>query len=102
MQIYNNKENSNSLNQNGSKIEDAAAKESAVFLTQLNALSTQRFIRTRRLAQAQDNPEMKRTAELANVFRTIYNDVVSAKGTFTDKFIKRLVVHIHDKCAAFR
>ena len=62
-------------------MEDAAAKESAVFVTHFNALSTQRGITTRRLAQAQDNPEVTKTAQLAKVFRTIFNDVVSAKGT---------------------
>lgn len=55
-------------------------KQSDVFLTQLNALSTPRNIRTRRLAQAEDNPEMTRTARLAYVFKDLYNAVVSAKG----------------------
>ncbi|XP_065205528.1 histone-lysine N-methyltransferase ash1-like [Planococcus citri] len=77
LQNGNNKENANNLNQNC--VEDAAAKESAVFVTHFNALSTQRGITTRRLAQAQDNPEVTRTVLLAKVFRTIFNDVVSAK-----------------------
>lgn len=55
-------------------------KQSEVFLSQLNALSTPRNIRTRRLAQAQENPEMTKTAKLANVFRHLYNAVVTAKG----------------------
>ncbi|XP_047120741.1 histone-lysine N-methyltransferase ash1 [Schistocerca piceifrons] len=54
-------------------------KQSDVFLTQLNALSTPRNIRTRRLAQAEDNPELTRTARLAYVFRDLYNVVTSAK-----------------------
>lgn len=47
---------------------------------QLNALSKQRFIRTRGLAQVEDNPEMTKTLQLASILRTMYNDVVSAKG----------------------
>ncbi|XP_065200673.1 uncharacterized protein LOC135831812 isoform X2 [Planococcus citri] len=77
LQNANNKENANNLNLNC--LEDAAAKESAVFVTHFNALSTQRGITTRRLAQAQDNPEVTKIALLAKVFRTIFNDMVSAK-----------------------
>ncbi|KAK3919372.1 Histone-lysine N-methyltransferase ASH1L [Frankliniella fusca] len=40
-------------------------KQSDVFLTQLNALSIPRNVRTRRLAQAEDNPELARNARLA-------------------------------------
>ncbi|XP_063215904.1 uncharacterized protein LOC134527289 isoform X2 [Bacillus rossius redtenbacheri] len=54
-------------------------KQSDVFMTQLNALSTPRNIRTRRLAQAQDNPEMNRTARLAQVFQLLFSAVAAAK-----------------------
>lgn len=54
-------------------------KQSDVFLTQLNALSIPRNVRTRRLAQAEDNPELARNARLACVLRDLYNVVVSAK-----------------------
>lgn len=57
-----------------------SVKESDVFLSQLNALSTPRNIRTRRLAQAQENPEMTKTAKLAHIFRHLYNAVTQAKG----------------------
>lgn len=59
-----------------------AVKQSDVFMSQLNALSTPRNIRTRRLAQAQDNPELTKTARLAHVFRHLYNAVAQAKGKF--------------------
>lgn len=55
-------------------------KHSDVFLTQLTALSSPRNMRTRRLAQAEDNPELTKTARLAYVFRDLYNIVVAAKG----------------------
>lgn len=55
-------------------------KQSDVFLTQLNALSIPRNVRTRRLAQAEDNPELARNARLACVLRELFNAVVSAKG----------------------
>lgn len=54
-------------------------KQSDVFLTQLNALSIPRNVRTRRLAQAEDNPELARNARLACVLRDLFNVVVSAK-----------------------
>ncbi|KDR13022.1 hypothetical protein L798_13230, partial [Zootermopsis nevadensis] len=54
-------------------------KQSDVFLTQLNALTSPRNIRTRRLAQAEDNPELTRTARLAYVLRDLYNIVIAAK-----------------------
>lgn len=67
-------------------------KESDVFLSQLNALSTPRNIRTRRLAQAQDNPEMTKTARLAHIFRHLYNAIAQAKGiTSCNIFIKEQV-----------
>ncbi|XP_066993147.2 histone-lysine N-methyltransferase ash1 [Anabrus simplex] len=59
-------------------------KQSDVFLTQLNALSTPRNIRTRRLAQAEDNPELTKTARLAYVFRDLYNVVIAAKDERTE------------------
>lgn len=65
-------------------------KQSDVFLTQLNALSTLRSIKTRRLAQAEDNPELTKVARLAYVFKELYNCVVAAKGLFLFKCLKYL------------
>lgn len=62
-------------------------KQSDVFLTQLNALTSPRNIRTRRLAQAEDNPELTRTARLAYVLRDLYNIVIAAKGTSGDSLL---------------
>jgi len=50
-----------------------------VFLAQLNALSTPRSVRTRRLAQAEDNPELNKVARLAYVFKDLYQAVTLAK-----------------------
>ncbi|XP_014262074.1 histone-lysine N-methyltransferase ash1 isoform X2 [Cimex lectularius] len=50
-----------------------------VFMTQMTALSCPRSMRTRRLAQAEDNPEMTKTAKLACIFKDLYNEVVNAK-----------------------
>lgn len=55
------------------------SKPSDVFLAQLNALSTPRSMRTRRLAQAEDNPELTRVARLAYVFKDLYQAVCTAK-----------------------
>lgn len=70
------------LNGKDESVMNGKPKQSDVFLTQLNALSTQRFIRTRRLAQAQENPEVTKTVHLATVYRNIYNDVINAKGNY--------------------
>lgn len=51
-----------------------------VFLNHLNALQKPRNIRTRRLAQAEDDPELNKTAKLATVFRDLYNAVITFKG----------------------
>lgn len=53
---------------------------STVFVNHLNALQKPRNMRTRRLAQAQDNPELNKTAKLATILRDIYNAVATAKG----------------------
>ena len=75
------KENSDNPNEDLIK-KTAKSKQSTEFLVQLNALSKQRFIRTRGLAQVDDNPEMTKTLQLAKILRSMYNDVVSAKGLF--------------------
>lgn len=54
----------------------------SVFLTRLHALRAPRNIKTRRLAQVEDNPILSKQARLANVFRELYNVVINAKGLF--------------------
>lgn len=51
-----------------------------VFLNHLNALQKPRNMRTRRLAQAEDDPELSKVAKLATILRELYNAVVSYKG----------------------
>lgn len=75
------KENSENPNEDANKLKTAKSKQSTEFLVQLNALSKQRFIRTRGLSQVDDNPEMTKTLQLAKILRSMYNDVVSAKGS---------------------
>ncbi|KAF6207622.1 hypothetical protein GE061_016069, partial [Apolygus lucorum] len=53
--------------------------EREVFMTQLNALNCPRSMRTRRLALAEDNPEMTKAARLACLFKDLYAEVTSAK-----------------------
>lgn len=65
---------------NSTKSGPSNVKPADVFYTQLNALSTPRSVKTRRLAQAEDNPELTKAARLACVFRDIYNAVAGAKG----------------------
>lgn len=65
--------------ENSAKAAQTNVKQSDVFLTQLNALSIPRNVRTRRLAQAEDNPELARNARLACVLRELFSSIVSAK-----------------------
>ncbi|BES87798.1 AWS [Nesidiocoris tenuis] len=53
--------------------------EREVFMTQLTALNCPRSMKTRRLALAEDNPEMTKTARLACLFKDLYTEVISAK-----------------------
>lgn len=75
------KNNTNGRKQNNVKIDKS--KQPIEFMRQLNALTQQRFIKTRGLAQVEDDPEMNKTLQLANLFRTIYTCVISAKGVFS-------------------
>lgn len=50
------------------------------FLSQLNALRQPRNMKTRRLAQAEENPELGKTARLAEVLKDLMKSVTTAKG----------------------
>ncbi|OXU28648.1 hypothetical protein TSAR_004817 [Trichomalopsis sarcophagae] len=52
-----------------------------VFFTHLTALTNtgSRTVRTRRLAQAQDDPEVNKTAKLAKVLKDLYSIITNAK-----------------------
>ena len=49
------------------------------FLTHFTALNTARNVKTRRLAQAEDDPNLTRLAKLAQIFKDIYDKLVSSK-----------------------
>uniref|UniRef100_A0A3Q2XDE1 Ash1 (absent, small, or homeotic)-like (Drosophila) n=1 Tax=Haplochromis burtoni TaxID=8153 RepID=A0A3Q2XDE1_HAPBU len=51
----------------------------SVFLTQFSALQTSRSVRTRRLAAAEENTEVTRTARLAHIFKEICDMITSYK-----------------------
>ncbi|XP_043479533.1 histone-lysine N-methyltransferase ash1 [Leptopilina heterotoma] len=65
-----------------------AKSTSDAFLSQLTALTNTnaRTVRTRRLAQAQDDPEVHKTAKLAKVLKDLYSVVATAKDE-TDKLL---------------
>ncbi|KAL3276544.1 hypothetical protein HHI36_011919 [Cryptolaemus montrouzieri] len=50
------------------------------FLNHLNALQKPRNMKTRRIAQAEDNPDFNRSVRIASVLKDIYNSVVNFKG----------------------
>ncbi|XP_042208202.1 uncharacterized protein LOC121856616 isoform X2 [Homarus americanus] len=49
------------------------------FLTHFTALNTARSVKTRRLAQAEDDPEMTRLAKLAQIFKDIFDKLVASR-----------------------
>ncbi|XP_045466050.1 histone-lysine N-methyltransferase ash1 [Harmonia axyridis] len=49
------------------------------FLNHLNALQKPRNMKTRRIAQAEDNPDFNRSVKVASVLKDIYNTVVNFK-----------------------
>ncbi|XP_013779563.1 uncharacterized protein LOC106464006 [Limulus polyphemus] len=49
------------------------------FLTQFTALKTSRSVKTRRLAKAEGNTELTKTAKLAQIFKEIFTAVVSCR-----------------------
>ncbi|KAK4303465.1 hypothetical protein Pmani_024522 [Petrolisthes manimaculis] len=49
------------------------------FLTHFTALNTARSVKTRRLAQAEDDPEMTRVAKLAQIFKDIFDKLVASR-----------------------
>ncbi|XP_048476417.1 histone-lysine N-methyltransferase ASH1L isoform X2 [Rhincodon typus] len=51
--------------------------KSDVFMTQFSALQTSRSVRTRRLAAAEENIEVARTARLAQIFKEISDTIIS-------------------------
>ncbi|XP_074650466.1 uncharacterized protein LOC141905496 isoform X2 [Tubulanus polymorphus] len=54
-------------------------KEKDAFLSQFMALKTSRSVKTRRLAFAEENTELTRTAKLAQVFKDIFQRLASMK-----------------------
>ncbi|XP_077599486.1 histone-lysine N-methyltransferase ASH1L isoform X2 [Stigmatopora nigra] len=63
----------------GSVIRDDGNIKSDVFMTQFSALQTSRSVRTRRLAAAEENTEVTRTARLAHIFKEICDMITSYK-----------------------
>ncbi|CAH0553558.1 unnamed protein product [Brassicogethes aeneus] len=68
------------------KVRNAAAPAADVqqgggsaFLNQLKALQKPRNMRTRKLAQAEEDPELNKTVKLAAVLKEIWGSVISAK-----------------------
>ena len=55
------------------------------FLTHFTALNTARSVKTRRLAQAEDDQEMSRLAKLAQIFKDIYDKLVASRHPVDDK-----------------
>ncbi|XP_048857089.1 histone-lysine N-methyltransferase ASH1L-like isoform X1 [Brienomyrus brachyistius] len=63
----------------GGVIRDDGNIKSDVFLTQFSALQTSRSVRTRRLAAAEENTEVTRTARLAHILKEISDMIISYK-----------------------
>lgn len=49
-------------------------------MNHLNALQKPRNMKTRRLAQAEDDPELNKTVKLAALLKEIWSSVINVKG----------------------
>lgn len=76
------------------QVQVAASSEhnATAFVNHLNALQKPRNMRTRRLAQAEDDPELNKTAKLATILRDLYNVVITSKGKRSNKFCKQILI----------
>ncbi|XP_050431930.1 histone-lysine N-methyltransferase ASH1L [Adelges cooleyi] len=54
-------------------------KHPEVFRAQMNALTNSYSVRTRRLATAQNDPEMEKKAKLATIFKQLYDKISNSK-----------------------
>ncbi|XP_011689252.1 PREDICTED: histone-lysine N-methyltransferase ash1 [Wasmannia auropunctata] len=80
VQVQNGKAKSGSTNVTKEKSSGDSKAQSDAFFSQLTALTNTnaRTVRTRRLAQAQDDPEVHKTAKLAKVLKDLYTIVATA------------------------
>ncbi|KAL0129627.1 hypothetical protein PUN28_001709 [Cardiocondyla obscurior] len=80
VQVQNGKAKSNNTNTAKEKSSGDSKAQSDAFFSQLTALTNTnaRTVRTRRLAQAQDDPEVHKTAKLAKVLKDLYTIVTTA------------------------
>jgi len=58
---------------------DNKPKQTEVFRAQMNALTNSCSVRTRRLATAQNDPEMEKKAKLATIFKQLFDIICNAK-----------------------
>ncbi|XP_060525871.1 histone-lysine N-methyltransferase ash1 isoform X2 [Cylas formicarius] len=62
-----------------SRQQTATPTDTSAFMNQLNALQKPRNMKTRRIAQAEDDPELKKTVKLAAVLKEICHVLINAK-----------------------
>lgn len=72
-------------------------EQNASFINHLNAIRQPRNMKTRTLAQVEDDPELSKTAKLANILRDLYNIVGEMKGKLTsvEMYILHYIFIIH-------
>ncbi|CAG0916885.1 unnamed protein product [Notodromas monacha] len=72
-------------------------KVNEAFLSHFNALHTARSMRTRRLALVDDNPDIAKTARLAQVFREIHATVTNAPDSDGEKKLSEMFISVPTK-----
>lgn len=72
-----------------------------VFLTQFSALQTSRSVRTRRLAAAEENTEVTRTARLAHIFKEICDMITSYKGQYRRREVQYVCAPVEHEVLCF-
>ncbi|XP_050293205.1 histone-lysine N-methyltransferase ash1 [Anthonomus grandis grandis] len=73
-----------------SRQQSAPPSNSSAFINQLNALQKPRNIKTRRIAQAEDDPELNKTVKLAAVLKSFLSEMATVKGDKSESLCSSL------------
>ncbi|XP_066246011.1 histone-lysine N-methyltransferase ash1 isoform X2 [Euwallacea similis] len=74
------RDRSQSVTSNTSRQQAATPTDTSSFMNQLNALQKPRNMKTRKIAQAEDNPELNKTIKLAAILKSILGELCIIKG----------------------
>lgn len=74
------RDRSQSITSNPSPQQTATPTDTSAFMSQLNALQKPRNMKTRKTAQAEEDPQLNKTIKLAAVLKDILTEINQLKG----------------------